>query len=112
VADDLRPPFSVFQGPFGIAATVVREGEDPIDTTAIWVPPLPEEVPFGTGAQEQQPLRVLALPLSDVPTVPRGTLIECAEAAGQTVQTWRVDGPARFEFDCVRVIVVPFTEST
>lgn len=112
MAADLRVPFSTAQGAFGIAATVRRSGEDPIETTAVWVPPIPQEMPLGGELHRQEPLRVIALPLDEVPTLPRGTLVDAAEAEGQTVQTWKVDGPERFEFDCVRVVVVPVTEST
>jgi hypothetical protein len=106
---DLRPGLSGMLDSLGVSATVRRPAPDdePIETTVIWVGPLPMEVPISGEFQRQEPLRVLAIPLSDVPTVPSGTLIEAPEEKGLASQTWKVDGEARREYDHVRVVVVP-----
>ena len=106
---DLRPDFSSAQTAFGVPATVTRPEPDdtPIETTVIWVPPIPTDFPPGFDAQRQEPQRILALPLVDVPTAPRGTLIEAPDVLNGEAQRWLVDGFDRYEFDAMRVVVVP-----
>lgn len=105
---DLRPDFASAQTAFGVPATVTRPAPDdtPIETTVIWVPPLPTDLPVGFDAQRQEPQLILAIPLVDVPAVPRGTLVECPEVLGGPTKTWLVDGFDRYEFDATRVVVV------
>jgi len=111
---DLRPDFSTARAAFGVPATVTRPAPDdtPIDTEVIWLPPPPTDVPFGLELQRQEPKRILSIPLADVPTVPTGTLIACPEVLAGAVQQWTVDGFDRYEFDAVRVIVVPAEDAT
>jgi hypothetical protein len=106
---DPRPPFALIAEAFGLPATVTRPAPDdtPIETTVVWVAPLPEEMPVGGTFRRQEPRRIASLPLAEVPTVPRGTVIEAAEAEGLETQTWRVDGIERVEFDHTRAIVLP-----
>ena len=80
--------------------------DTPIETTVIWVPPIPFDVPAGFDLQRQDPKLMLAIPSVDVPTVPRGTTVECPEVLGGEIKAWRVDGFDRYEFDAVRVFVV------
>src|SRR5687768_3198209 len=79
----------------GVAATVTRPAPDetPIETRGIWVTsPLEEPRAFGTDFQRRAPRRVLALPVSAVPTLPRGTLVSAPDQSGGAVKVWRVDG--------------------
>jgi hypothetical protein len=100
---------SAFLDILGLEATVTRPApdDDPIATTVIWVAPQPMEVPIGGDFQRQEPLRVLVIPFSDVPTVPSGTRIEAPEEKGLASRTWKTEGEARREYDHVRVVVIP-----
>jgi hypothetical protein len=93
----------------GVDVTVTRPSPDDteIETQGIWLTPLTEEMPLNSGLQRHEPRRVMALSLSEVPTVPTGTLIVGPERPGGTDRTWQVDGVERREADHVRVYVVP-----
>jgi len=98
---------------FGVPATVVRPQPDivPISATVIWVTeglaqPLTDVGPRESSIQMREPFRVMALKVSEVPTVPRGTVIEAAQPGG-TVRKWIVDGTELVTADERRVIVVP-----
>lgn len=96
----------------GVSATVTVDGQDPIETTGIWLTPLTEEFPASTAFQRREPRRVMALSRAEVSLVPRGTLIQAALKSGDASQRWRVEGPERIEADHVRVWVVPDPEVT
>lgn len=93
----------------GLPATVTRPYPDdtPIATRVVWVLPATDGMPTGIELQRQEARRVMAIRLEDVPTVPRGTIVEAPEVGGADDQRWRVEGPDRVEADHVRVIVVP-----
>ncbi len=79
----------------GVTATVTRPAPDntPIITRGIWITtPLEEPRPYGTDFQRRAPRRVLALPLSAVQTLPRGTIIVALDRVGGSIKVWRVDG--------------------
>ncbi len=103
---DLRPPLGAALAAFGLPATVTLPGEEPVDTTAIWLGPVLVEVE-GVLVQTSGPQAVLALPRTDVPTVPRGTLIEAAEIDGGPVRSWSVEAVHAMTVDEVRLIVIP-----
>lgn len=106
---DRRPAFSSAQTAFGVPATVTRPAPDdePIETIVVWLPPIPNDAPAGFDLQRQDPKKVLSVPIADVPTVPRRTVIEAPEVRNGEIKRWRVDGFDRYEFDAVRVTVVP-----
>ena len=91
----------------GVPATVTRPREVGISTRAIWVTPVSDLLPGGADFQASRPERIIALKLNEVPTVPRGTIIDAPERGGGAVQRWEVDGRERTEADHVRVIVRP-----
>lgn len=93
----------------GVAATVTRPAPNniPIATRVIWVTPVTVGVPSDMDFQRNEPLRIIALKRSDVPTVPKGTLIDAPPKAGDASQLWRVDAFDREEADHKRVIVIP-----
>lgn len=101
----------------GVDATVTRPAPDdtPIETKAIWCTPgltrpFLESMPADMDLQRKDRRRVLALLVSEVPTVPRGTRIEVAERHGEAAQVWRSDGIEYADADHRRVVVVPETE--
>ena len=97
----------------GVPATVTRPWPDdtPIATTGIWCTPVGQvALPMDADVRRRDRYRVIALPVSDVPTVPRGTVIEVSERAGEAAQRWRADGIEYAAADHKRVIVVPETE--
>jgi hypothetical protein len=106
VSGDLRVPFATALEAFAVPATVTVPGGGPLITRGIWVSPLTQDMPGSGGVRRREPKRVLALPLADVPTVPRDTAIVAPEMAGLTAQRWRVEGFESVEVDHVRVIVV------
>ena len=105
---DLRVPFTACQEAFGLPGTVTRPAPDdtPIETTVVWMPTRSEDIPGDAQFTRRDPIRVLAIGLADVPTVPRGSTIRAAEVLDGTERTWKVDSTDRVEHDHVRVIVV------
>ena len=103
---DLRPAIGHALTVFGLPATVTLPGEEPVATTAIWLPPV-SVLSEGVLVQTDRPQAVLALPRADVPAVPRGTLIEAAETAGGEVKLWTVESVFGTLVDEIRVSVIP-----
>jgi hypothetical protein len=108
----------VFKDPilraFGIEQTVVvRPAPDdaPVTTTAVWLPPDTVDT-AGLDVRRREPRRVVAFPVADVPTLPRGSYVYGPDIVGGTSQRWRVDGFDRYEFDLIRVLVVSDPEET
>ena len=95
----------------GVPATVTRPREVGISTRVIWVTPVSDDLPGGTDFQASRPERIAALRLDDVPSTPRGTIIEAPERGGGVVKRWEVDGWDAAEADHVRVIVRPAAEA-
>jgi len=92
---------------FGVPAVVTRPAPDntPISTTVIWVSPQ-EATPSGSDFGRRDPRRVLIIPRSAVPTLPRATTIVAAEESGGVSKTWTIEEFDRaIEPDCWRVIV-------
>jgi hypothetical protein len=104
---DLRPPFVAALDAFGVAATVVVPDGDPVETRVLWQPPITEEYPKGGDHRRATPRRRMAVPLADVPHLPRGTVITAAEVLGQTAVDWSVDETERVDNDHHRVVVLP-----
>lgn len=98
----------------GVDATVTRPWPDDtaIETKIVWVTPGPflQSMPSEFDLQRKDRRRILALRVSDVPTVPRGTRIEVAERHGDDALVWRADGIEYADADHRRVVVVPETE--
>lgn len=96
----------------GVPVTVTRPAPDdePIETRGIWLTPDTNEFPIGSDFSRREPIRILALSRLVVPTVPKGTVIDAPEKAGDTMRRWLVDGLDRREADHTRVIVRDVTE--
>lgn len=100
----------------GLPIAVTRPAPDdtPVTTTGVWIQrPLDESRPYGKDFQQGGPRKVLGIiRTTELPTVPRGTVIFAAELEGGTVKTWRVDGyEAAVEPDLMRVILVQTADS-
>lgn len=111
---DIRVPLGPIFDAFGVPATVTRPAPDdtPIETTGVWVSPAVLDVPAGFDLQRADRRRLLSLRRDEVPTVPRGTVIEAPERDADDVASWRVDGIEAMDADQVRVLVVPVIEGT
>lgn len=95
------------QEAFGVSATVTVPMGNPIETTAIWITePRDDAQPVGTDLMRRSPRRILAIPRTALPALPRGSLIVVADAHGGVAQSWRVDGFERVDPQFFRVIVV------
>jgi hypothetical protein len=95
---------------FGVPATVTRPAPDdaPIEASgAIWVTPVTEEQPSGVTFGRRERRRVLSLLTSEVPTIPRGTVIEAPDERDGTTQRWIVQAVDVIEAEHTRVVVVP-----
>lgn len=94
----------------GMPVTVTVPGEDPVETTGVWMTPETTDVPG--GAQElrfKEGVQVLVLRREDVASVPRKTIVQGAPHYGATAR-WMVDGTAKVEADRVYVVLVPAGE--
>jgi hypothetical protein len=111
-ASDFRVPLDPIFEAFGVPATVTRPAPDeiPILTTGVWVSPLTLDMPPAMEFQRKESQRVMALTRTEVPTVPRGTIIEAPEMLGGTVQRWRIDGIEQTDSDHHRVFLLPDPE--
>jgi hypothetical protein len=88
-----------------VPAIVTPDGGLAVHTTAIWVATVEEQLPVGRDFQRREPRRILALPVADVPSVPRGSVIVAPAPGGTVARTWVVDGVDRSDADQLRVIV-------
>jgi len=73
----------------------------------VWLPPVTVDYPTGQDYRRAEPKRLLALAASEVPQVPRGTLVVVAEEDGGPLVAWTVDETERIDFDHHRLLVVP-----
>ena len=90
----------------GVPATLTPPNQPAVTTRVIWATPETQLEPPGAQFGRREPIRIAVISRSDVPSVPRGTLILAPESAGGSDQLWRVDGMERVEADHHRVIVV------
>jgi len=107
---DLRPSLDAAFRAFGLPATVTPPGDSTVSAVALWLPPVTVENPSATEYRRAEARRVLALKISEVPQVPRGTVIVAPEMIGLADATWSVDETERVDPDHWRVMVVPFVE--
>lgn len=94
---------------FGVPATVTRpapEDTTPIETTVAWVNATTDALPEGLDLQRAEHIKLMSLSLTDVPTVPRLTVIVAPEIKGGDDKTWQVESEISRQFDEVRVLVV------
>lgn len=105
---DLRVPTDPIFQAFGVSATVTRPAPDetPITTTVAWMTPQTVDGLIGGSITRREARRIAALRLDEVPTVPRGTLIDAPEELGGEVKRWFVESVDRIEPDLGRYVVV------
>lgn len=104
---DVRPLLSAAQDAFGVSALVLLPGEtSAVDATVFWTGPQTAENPTDGGLTRAEPRRVLVLSRVEVPDVPRGTVITCAEYDGAADEDWRVEEAAKTDADHFRAVVV------
>jgi hypothetical protein len=106
---DLRVPVDPIFQAFGVPATVTRPHPDdtPITTTIVWGAWPTEDAVDGFGLQRREPRRVLSIRYDQVPTLPRGSLVDAPEVLGGVTKRWRVDMPERLDPDIGRFVVIP-----
>lgn len=96
----------------GLPAVVTQPNGDPVDTRVIWLPQASPLGPGGLDLQRRDPIRILAVPRSDVPSIQRGTLILVADHLEPgTIRSWKVDGIEHHDVDHLLVVVLPVEES-
>lgn len=102
----------------GVPAKVTRPDLQPITTRVLWVP---DNTGFsGWGANDETNLeitravgrRVMALRISEVPSVPVGTIVVAPEAQGKDDITWRVSEIRHLDSELSRVLVQPMRDRT
>src|SRR5689334_23375901 len=105
---DARVAMSAVMRAFGVPATVTRPAPNdaPITTTVAWVNATTDALPDGLDLQRAEHMKLLAISLTDVPTVPRHTVIVTPEIKGGPNKTWQVESTLSRQFDEVRVLVV------
>jgi hypothetical protein len=109
---DRRPQIDAALAAFGLPAVVTVPAGLPVETEAFWLAPSTEQVPAGTDFRRAEMQRVLVLPLTDVPQVPRGTIVNIAPFQGGAPADWEVDSFERLDSDHYRVVVVPYEQPT
>lgn len=100
MGSDFRVPMGALKRAFAVDATVTRPAPDdtPIvltdDRGGIWVPVNSLALPEGSPWRREEEIKCLAFDVDDVPTCPKGTLIEAPERRGDDPKIWIVDGLA------------------
>lgn len=90
---DLRPPLALAMHVFGVPATVTVGGQDPVDTSVVWILTQMDRAPAGSEFARLERARVGVISKDDVPALPRGSIIEAPERFGGPVESWEVDSP-------------------
>lgn len=89
----------------GVDATVTPVGGVAVGTKVVWLQASDETMPVGHDLARREPRRLLAVPVSDVPDLPRGSMIVAVPAGGTVARTWKVESIDRAEADQWRAIV-------
>ncbi len=103
---DFRPDFEAEQSVFGVDATVTPPGGDPTETKVVWLPPTTVELPAGEAFRRVEARRVVAVSKSEIPELPRGTIVAAPLVEGGDVGSWKVDEVQRIYEDHYRATVV------
>lgn len=89
MANDLRPNVSAELEAFGVPATITRKAGGTVTTTGIWLEPQAESLPVGHTIADADPMRVFAVPRSEVLTMSRGDTVAAAEVLGRPARTFK-----------------------
>jgi hypothetical protein len=90
---------------FGVPATVQIPNGPPVETTIIWLDPTTEQAPGQGELRRAEQHKACAIKRSDLPAVPRGTVITIFE--GGINYRWKVDSSVALPSDRHHVLVVP-----
>jgi hypothetical protein len=104
---DLRPDLGPIWDAFGLPATLVVPGGQPISLRAVWINLQTVEAPIGGEARVAEQRRPLAMRRSEAIYVLRDSRITVAEHEGGAAREWRVDGFGRIDSEIIEVLVVP-----
>lgn len=99
-----------FQVHNSVPATVTVPDGDPVTTRIHWFTPTTDDYPTGFDVRRADRKRLMGILTEDVPTVPRGTIVEAPEKSGGESLRWRVDATDKVEVEHVRVLVIPAPE--
>lgn len=90
---DIRVPFAFAQDAFGVPAQVTRPAPDNtmLPATVVWMSPSTIGHPDGAAFQRREPIQVVAIARSEVPTLPRGTRLLAPLLFGGASETWVVE---------------------
>lgn len=96
----------------GVDVMVTPPGQIAVTGRGIWMTPsrrtASDEVhEVHDFTRRDQDRGVMALPRSQFPSVPLGTVVTAPEQQGGTPADWRVDGIERVEADHLRAVLVP-----
>jgi hypothetical protein len=92
----------------GLPVLVTRPHDADIETTGIWLTATTDGMPGAGEFRRQEVRRVMAIRrVSEIESVPRGSVVTAREYDCGPEQRWIVDGVERVEQDHVRVILVP-----
>jgi hypothetical protein len=90
----------------GFPVTVTPVSGPEVETRGIWLTNTLLDVPGSAEFHRREIRRVIALSKTDVPMLPRGSLVIAPERAGSEPRQWRVDGVEGSEADHQRVVVI------
>lgn len=113
MAIDTRPDFGDAQSVMGVAGVIRRPEPDstPIDSVVVWLTHQSLLTPDqGMRIGRREPSRTACISRVDVPTVPRGTILEAPEFEGADVRRWKVEALEAEEYDHVRARVILIVE--
>lgn len=96
---------------FGVDVMVLTPDRNtPTAARGIWLTNTTEDRPGANPFPRKEARRAMALRRSEVPDLPRNTVITAPGAAGEDEREWRVDGVEQLEAEHWRVVVVPHRE--
>ncbi len=103
----------IVQGSGLLALSVVATSITPPGEAAItgarwtWNGNLIEEHAASASLQRREPRRVASVQRSEVPEIPRGTIVVAPEEPDAADQTWRVDAVVDVQATYISVVVIP-----
>ena len=107
----LEPALRAF-APSELAQVLVPGGGASVPTRAFWLPLTTEPVPSGGELRRSEPRRVIVVPKSTIPKLPRGTIISIPEYEGAVASDFKVDSLEHSGHDEHRAVVVPYEAAT
>jgi hypothetical protein len=93
---------------FGLEGTVTRPAPDdaPINATVVWLPVAMGDVPSGMTSSRREKVCMLSVSREEVPSLPRGSIVEAPEVRDGDVKTWKVDATDLSDAEHIRALVI------